>query len=307
MDRRSALVRVADVVEHAGWPLALRLLQRARRSIEAIDRSVLGDDFEARVAMLAQHHERMGGDPFGLDLKTARATIRVCAYFHRLYFRTVVENIDRVPPGRVIIASNHGGQVPVDATLIGCAMLLDGPSPRIVRAMVDRWVGSLPFVSTFLMRVGQVPGLPDNARRLLEREEAVLTFPEGIRGIAKPFSQRYQLQPFSHGFVRLALSTGAPVVPTAVLGTEEQYISLGNLEGVARALKLPVFPLLPQLLLPGGQLPLPTRCRVCFGEPMFLEGRPDDDDAVSHQVWLVRQAVQHLVQDGLAKRRSPFW
>jgi 1-acyl-sn-glycerol-3-phosphate acyltransferase len=298
---------MADAVEDAGLPLALRLLDGARQSIEAIERRVLGEDFETRIAELAAYYEHLGGDPFGLDLQTARAALRVCAYFHRLYFRTVVEDVDRVPQGRVIIVSNHGGQVPVDAALIGCGMLLDAPSPRIARAMVDRWVGSLPFVSTFFMRVGQVPGLPDNARRLLEREEAILTFPEGIRAIAKPFRQRYQLRPFSHGFVRLALLTQAPVVPVAVLGTEEQYISLGNLERVARTFKMPVFPLVPQLLLPGGQLPLPTRCRVCFGDPMFLEGRPDDDEAVAHQAWLVKEAVHHLVRCGLAKRRSVFW
>lgn len=306
MDPKSALVRLADMAGQAGMPLALRLLAGARNSLDALVGRVLGADFDERLEKLREDYSE-AGDPFGLDLDTAYTAAKVCALLHRLYFRTVVEGVERVPEGRVMLVSNHGGQIPVDATLIGCSLLLDAPHPRLVRSMVDRWVGSLPFVSTFFARVGQVAGLPDNARRLLEREQAVLAFPEGILGIAKPFRERYQLKEFSHGFARLALDTGAPVVPVAVVGTEEQYVSFGNLESVARLLHLPVLPLVPQVLVPGGQLPLPTRCRISFGEPMILEGSADDDDAVRHQTWLVRQMVQHMVQSGLAKRRSIFW
>src|SRR5205814_2310216 len=134
------------------------------------------------------------------------------------------------------------------------------------------WPATLPFVSAFFSRVGQVVGLQENAIRLLEMGELVLAFPEGMKAISKPFAQRYQLEPFGHGFMRLALRTQTPIVPVAVIGAEEQYLSFGNLEWAARALGLPAFPLLPQLLVPGGAMPLPTKYRIYFGEPMRFYG-----------------------------------
>src|SRR6185436_21111035 len=97
--------------------------------------------------------------------------------------------------------------------------------------------------------VGQVVGVPENAKRLLEEDEALLVFPEGSRGISKAFSQRYQLCDFGLGFMRLAIETGTPIVPVAVIGAEEQYYSLGNFQPLASFLKVPSVPLIPQLLL----------------------------------------------------------
>jgi 1-acyl-sn-glycerol-3-phosphate acyltransferase len=307
MDRSSALVRLVDLAASGAAPLARRLVALAKGSVQEVADRILGVDFDERVETVRSRYAQLGGDLFGLDADTVRSAAKVCAFFHRVYFRSDVHGIDNVPDGRVLLVSNHSGQIPVDAAVIACAMLLDAARPRIMRAMVDRWVGTLPFVSTFFARVGQVPGVPENAERLLERGEALLVFPEGMRGISKPFSQRYQLQPFTHGFVRLALRTDTPIVPVAVVGAEEQYVSIGNLPRVARALGLPVLPVIPQLLVPGGQLPLPTRFRVYFGEPMRLTGSADDDAAVAEQVWLVRQAVHDGLLRGLAERRAVFW
>jgi hypothetical protein len=69
---------------------------------------------------------------------------------------------------------------------------------------------------------------------------------------------------------------------------------------------LPVFPLIPQMLLPGGQLPLPTKYRLFFGEPLYFEGNPDDPQFVADKVYLVREAVAHILRRGLAQRRSIF-
>jgi 1-acyl-sn-glycerol-3-phosphate acyltransferase len=174
--------------------------------------------------------------------------------------------------------------------------------------MVDKWTATLPFVSAFFNRVGQVVGIPENARRLLEMEELLLVFPEGTRGVAKPFARRYQLEEFGLGFMRIAIETATPIVPVAVIGAEEQYVSLGNLSWAARALNIPVFPLVPQLAVPGGQLPLPTKYRLHFGEPMRFHGDSHDDDTViADKVWLVRQSVQHLLSKGLAARKGVFF
>jgi 1-acyl-sn-glycerol-3-phosphate acyltransferase len=153
-----------------------------------------------------------------------------------------------------------------------------------------------------------VVGVPENARRLLEMDEALLVFPEGTRGINKPFSRRYQLQEFGLGFMRLAIETGTPIVPVAVVGAEEQYVSLGNLEWAARALKMPSFPIVPQVLVPGGQLPLPMKYRLYFGEPLRFGGDPQDDDLVIRdKVWLVKQTIQDMLNRALAQRRHLFY
>jgi 1-acyl-sn-glycerol-3-phosphate acyltransferase len=105
--------------------------------------------------------------------------------------------------------------------------------------------------------------------------------------------------------MRLALSTNTPIVPLAVVGAEEQYVSFGSLGWAAKTLGMPVFPLVPQLAL-GGPLPLPTRYRLFFGEPMHFAGDPEDTAAVSDKVYLVREAVRHILRRGLAQRRSVF-
>jgi 1-acyl-sn-glycerol-3-phosphate acyltransferase len=174
--------------------------------------------------------------------------------------------------------------------------------------MVEKWAVSLPFVSLLFSRIGQVVGVQENAKRLLAQGEALLVFPEGARGISKTFDQRYKLAEFGLGFMRLAIETDTPVVPIAVIGAEEQYVSVANLESLAKVLRMPAFPIIPQLLVPGGQLPLPTKYRIWFGEPMRFSGDPDDDDAViDEKVWLVKQTIQSMLNRGLKERKHIFW
>lgn len=307
MDRRTALAKVTDLAPRA-FPLALKLWDAARRSFGRITSEWLGEDFEDRVERLKQRYAETGGDPFGLDPAAAQKAVKLLSFFHRVYFRTECHGLQHLPPGRVLLVANHAGQVPIDAAIIGCALFLDAKPERVVRAMVEKWAGTLPFVSTFFSRVGQVVGLPENARRLLERDEVLLAFPEGVRGISKPITRRYQLEQFGTGFMRLALETSAPIVPIAVIGSEEQYVSVGNLTGLARALGIPAFPLVPQLLIPGGQLPLPLKYRLYFGEPLRFSGNPNEDDrAISDKVWVVRQTIQNMVNQGLSARRHLFY
>ncbi|MBM4358391.1 MAG: 1-acyl-sn-glycerol-3-phosphate acyltransferase, partial [Deltaproteobacteria bacterium] len=146
-----------------------------------------------------------------------------------------------------------------------------------------------------------------NAKRLLAQEEAILVFPEGARGISKPFRERYRLQEFGLGFMRLALETGTPIVPIGLVGAEEQYVNLGNAESIARLLGMPNFPIVPQWFVPGGQLPLPVKYRIHFGEPLRFEGDPDDEDAViEEKVMIVKSAIERLLARGLAGRTSIF-
>lgn len=308
VDTSRALARVTSFATRDALPLARRGVQGLRDAVDGFTTRLLGRDFEERLRRVHVTLSEGGVDPFGLDPEWAKYAFGVGAFFHRAYFRTEVLNVDRVPQGRVLLIANHSGQIPMDGLLIGASMFLDAEPPRIIRSMVEKWTQTLPFISTLFSRVGQVVGVPENARRLLDLGEAILVFPEGARGISKSFVDRYKLTDFGLGFMRLALETNTPIVPIAVVGGEEQYVSLGNLERLAKVLGMPSFPLIPQVLVPGGQLPLPTKYRIYFGEPMSFDGDPDDDDAViEEKVQRVKGTIQSMLNRGIKARRSIFW
>lgn len=288
--------------------LARGLLGTATGTVDGWMTSLLGEDFNRRLARVPITLTSQGTDPFGLDPQWTKWALASVAFLHRRYFRTQVFGTANVPSGRVLLVANHSGQIPIDGALIGAALFMDVEPPRFMRAMVEKWTQTLPFVSMLFSRVGQVVGVPENAHRLLESGEALLVFPEGARGIAKTFDKRYQLSEFGLGFMRLAMETGTPIVPVAVIGGEEQYISVANVESLAKVLRMPAFPIIPQLLLPGGQLPFPTKYRIYFGEPMSFAGDPDDDDAViEEKVWVVKAMVQSMINRGVKERKHVFW
>jgi 1-acyl-sn-glycerol-3-phosphate acyltransferase len=306
-DTSRALARLGSAARGAA-PIVRKLLGSAVDAVDLWMTTMLGEEFNARMGRVPLAVGSSGVDPFGLDPQWTKWALACTAFLHRYYFRAEVYGAENVPKERVLLISNHSGQVPVDAALIGASMFMDVEPPRFIRAMVEKWTQTLPFVSMLFTRIGQVVGVPENAERLLEQEEALLVFPEGSRGIAKTFDKRYQLTDFGLGFMRLAIQTGTPVVPIAVIGGEEQYISVANLTGVAKVFGMPALPIMPQLLLPGGQLPLPTKYRIYFGEPMHFSGDPDDDDAViEEKVWLVKATIQSMINRGLKARKHVFW
>jgi 1-acyl-sn-glycerol-3-phosphate acyltransferase len=136
-----------------------------------------------------------------------------------------------------------------------------------------------------------------------------MVFPEGVRGINKPFSQRYQLQRFGTGFMRLALQTRTPIVPVGIIGSEEQQPGLANLKRLGRLLGMPAFPLTLGFpwLGPLGILPLPVKYRIYFGEPLQFEDDPSDEEsAIEEKVDRVKQAVSDLLGRGLRERAGIF-
>lgn len=304
----------SSIVPFAGWgkkpergegvrAIAKALGDRAVRVAE----EVLGEDIDARLARIQTQPNEVGFDPFGFDPETGRYALAMAALLHRLYFRTEVKGIDRLPTGRALVIANHSGQVPIDGLIIGASLMLDAEPPRFPRSMVEKWSAELPFVSVFFPRCGQVVGSPDNARRLLEQDEVLVVFPEGSRGISKTFDHRYQLVDFGLGFMRLALETGTPIVPVAVIGGEEQYVSVADIKPLAKVLGMPAFPIIPQLFT-GMVLPLPVKYHLHFGQPLTFTGDPDDDDSVIEQkVWTVKQTIQSMVNRGLKERRGLFF
>jgi 1-acyl-sn-glycerol-3-phosphate acyltransferase len=269
--------------------------------------SATGEDIDARMRSITTHPNALGYDPFGFDPDVGRYALAGASLLHRLYFRTEVHGIDKLPEGRLLIIANHSGQVPLDGVIIGASLMLDATPPRFPRSMVEKWTAELPFASTFFPRAGQVVGSPDNARRLLQQDETLIVFPEGARGISKTFDHRYEMTEFGLGFMRLALETNTPIVPVAVIGGEEQYPSVADLKPLASLLGMPAFPVIPQLFF-GMLAPLPTKYRVYFGDPLRFDGDPDDDDAVvEEKVTRVKDAIDGMLRRGLADRESIFY
>lgn len=249
-------------------------------------------------------------DDFGFNPESIKPLAPFLAWLYREYFRVETHGLTDMPRGRVLFVSNHSGQIPLDGMMVGSALLFEANPPRAVRSMVERWVPTLPFVSTLFARVGQVLGDPENCRTLLQQDEAVLVFPEGVRGINKTYDKRYQLQEFGHGFMRLALETNTPIVPVAVVGAEEQYPALWNLERLGKLLGAPALPITPTFPLLGavGLLPLPVRYRIHFGRPMRFSGDSHEEEAaLMEKVSEVRGAIADLLARGLSEREHVFW
>ncbi|MFP2933126.1 lysophospholipid acyltransferase family protein [Pyxidicoccus sp. 3LG] len=281
-----------------------RLTDRVKKGLRDWTDRLANDEQKGRLLALARPENEYGVDPFGFNLDYSLSALAPFLWLYRNYFRVETYGIEKVPAGRVLLVSNHSGQLPMDGAMIGVSMMLEASPPRAIRSMVEKWVPSLPYVSTFMARVGQIVGTPENCRRLLESEEAILVFPEGTRGINKLWPQRYQLQEFGLGFMRLALETRTPIVPVAVVGAEEQAPALMDLKPVAKLLGFPSFPVTPT----GLPIPLPTKYRIYFGDPLRFTGRPDDEDSeLDKKVRTVKAAIQSMLHQGLKERRGVFW
>jgi len=273
--------------------------------------SLRDEELEKRLDQLpTQNLNAFGYDPFGYHPDVLRTVAPLLNWLYRYYFRTTTYGIENLPAdGRCLLIANHSGQLPVDGIVIGSSVLFEAEPPRMPRAMIERFVPKLPWVSTFFSRCGQILGAPENCIRLLEADEMVLVFPEGARGISKHPSKAYQLTEFGYGFMRLAIRTQTPIIPIAVVGAEEQYIRIGNIKPLARMFNIPAFPLflLGCAPVPGGLLPLPVRYHIHFGEPMLFDGDPDEDDAIiGRKVKKVKGAIQTMLHSGLAKRQGIF-
>ena len=269
----------------------------------------LSRELDDRIRKLPTRLNEFGYDPWGLHPATVRDTILPALALYRYYFRVETHDIERIPPGRVLLIANHAGQLPFDAAMISVAMLIEAEPPRIVRGMAEYWVSELPWVSVYAARGGAASGTPDTCREMLEAGEAVLVFPEGVRGMNKLYKDRYKLQRFGTGFMRLALEAQAPIVPVAVVGSEEQQPGLANIKSLGRALGMPAFPITATfpLLGPLGMLPLPVKYHLYFGEPLHFTGAPTDEDAViDEKVETVKSAIEALFERGLAERRGVF-
>ncbi len=267
----------------------------------------LGPEVKGRAHALAIRQNEYGYDPFGFHRDSIKLPLLFIRWLYESYFRCEAHGLENVPKtGRCLFVANHSGQLPFDGLVIGAALLLKAPQPRMARSMVERFIPTVPFVSYLFSRWGQITGTPENCRRLLYNEEAILVFPEGARGISKPFSRRYQLADFGHGFMRLALETDTPIVPIAVVGAEEQAPAV-NVKPLARLFGTPAFPVVPYPpFVP--IVPLPVKYRLYIGEPLRFEGDADDEEEIiDEKVRAVKNRIQSMIHLGLKERKSVFW
>lgn len=274
-----------------------------------VHRRAIDADVARAIDSLPNQVNEQGFDAWGFSPEYAKLYYSMSRPVYD-YFRPELFGIENVPAGRVLIVPNHSGQVPFDGIVVSIACLLEAKPPRLLRAMAERWVSTLPFVNEMFARSGVVLGDPINCRNLLEDDQAILVFPEGARGSGKIFQERYKLKPFGRGFMRLALQTGAPIVPVAVIGAEESIISVYDWKGLAKLLRAPYAPVSPflPLLGPLAYLPMPTKFRIYFGEPMYFTGPFDDEDsAIQRKVDAVQDRVQQMIDDGLRARKSVFF
>jgi 1-acyl-sn-glycerol-3-phosphate acyltransferase len=266
-------------------------------------------ELEERLSRIPNRLNEYGFDPYGLDPEWIRRGALPSALLYRYYFRAETHDIDRMPAGRVLVIGNHAGQLPFDGLMLATALLLEAEPPRIARAMGEYWIPRIPIFNVMATRGGAMVGTPENCVHMLEHGECVVAFPEGVRGMNKRFRDRYRLQRFGLGFMRLALETHTPIVPVGIVGSEEQNPGIANLEGLARTFGMPAFPITWAFpwLGPLGMLPLPVKYRLYFGEPLVFEGDPSDEDAgIEQKVARVKAAIEELLARGLRERSGVF-
>ena len=251
-----------------------------------------------------------GFDPFGFSAHEAPRLLLPWALLYHYWFRVETHDIDRVPTGRALLIANHAGQFAYDGAMLAMAMLMEPEPPRLARGMGEYFLWRVPWMGTAASRAGSTVGTPENCLAMLENDECVMAFPEGARGANKPFHRRYQLQDFGLGFMRLALASGAPIVPVGIVGSEEQQPGLANLEKLGHRIGLPSFPItvsMPWFGPAGAAFALPVKYRMHFGEPLHFEGDAHDEDAaIAAKVEVVRDALAGLLAEGRARRAGIF-
>ncbi len=254
-------------------------------------------------------------DDWGLDMEFLNLVQPFFTFMYKRYWRVQTTGIEHIPDtGRALLVVNHSGQLPWDGAMVGTAVWLEHPAQRLVRTLYATWFPTLPFFSAMFTKLGQALATVDNGIRLLEEDQLVAVFPEGYKGVGKLFRERYRLARFGRGgFVRMALRTGAPMIPVSVVGAEETYISLYKSPTMAKLIGFPYFPISPTFPWFGllGFIPLPTKWYIDFGEPVPTEHYgPDaanDLVLVSQLTDQMRNVIQQMIYQRLAQRRNVFF
>jgi len=252
-------------------------------------------------------------DEFGYDPDlTDHLLLPPLRPLYERWFRVETLGLHNVPSsGGALVVANHSGTLPLDAIMTSIALRDHHPAHRALRMLGADLVFTMPVVGSIARKAGHTLACNPDAERLLSGGEIAGVWPEGFKGIGKPFAERYKLQRFGRGgFVSAALRTGVPIIPVSIVGAEEIYPMVGNLRTLARALGLPYVPVTPTfpLLGPLGLVPLPSKWLIDFGEPIqtasFGSAAADDPMLVFNLTDQVRETIQQTLFSLLAQRRS---
>ncbi len=251
-------------------------------------------------------------DEWGRSERVRELARRLYGPVYSSWFRTEWEGLEKIPAaGGALLIGNHAGAIPSDAPVIMHG--IETELGRPVYGLADYFFRTVPVVGTLWSRAGGVPARPDNAYRLLhDQGQLALVFPEGIKGPSKPYSDRYQLRRFGRGgFVEIAMRAGVPVVPIAIVGSEETMPILLQLPQLARVLGLPHLPVTANMLALGPLglvVPLPAKMRLRVLDPVVFDVEPNQDrypkSRVMEESERIRQSMQSALYDMLSRRRS---
>lgn len=253
-------------------------------------------------------------DDWGLDWEFLEAVRPFLDFLYKVYWRVETTGMEHIPDyDRALLVSNHSGQLPWDGAMIMTAILNEHPAQRLVRNLYANWFPTLPYVSSALVKMGQALASVENGTRLLNQDELVGVFPEGYKGVSKLYKDRYKLARFGRGgFVKMAISTGAPIIPVSVVGAEETYISIAKSSTLARLSGFPYFPISLRFPWLGllGTIPLPTKWYIDIGEPIPMdEYGPEainDSVLISELTDQIRNIIQEMINTRLELRSSIF-
>ncbi|MEC7727176.1 MAG: lysophospholipid acyltransferase family protein [Pseudomonadota bacterium] len=242
----------------------------------------------------------LGYDPWCYNNEAIKYGLSITKQIYEKYFRVQAHGVENIPAeGPVLIIANHSGQLPIDGLLIGYALASREENPRIPRAMIERFFPTVPWLGNLLNEVGAVLGDPVNCAKMLANNEAVIVFPEGVRGSGKLYQDRYQLKRFGNGFMHLAMKYKAPIVPVGVVGCEETIPAIANIKPLAKALGIPYAP----VALP---VVLPAKVHLNFGQPMNFDDLEIPEEKVTERVEKVKSEISRLIDKGLSERKRLF-
>jgi 1-acyl-sn-glycerol-3-phosphate acyltransferase len=290
------------------------LLAAATRAAQV----VFGEDADQKLAqLLAFLRRRVTGDyevdEYGMDAElTERFLLEMVRPLATKWFRVEVRGVENIPTeGGALVVANHSGTVPIDGLVTMFAV--HETTGRNLRPLGADLVFRLPFVGELARKAGATLACNEDAVRMLGKGELAAVWPEGFKGVGKPYSERYKLQRFGRGgFVSAAIKTGVPIVPCSIVGAEEIYPLVGNIPVLARLLGVPYIPVTPffPLLGPLGMVPLPSKWIIEFGEPIRTDsydtGAADDPMLVFNVTDQVRETIQQTLYSLLMRRKSIF-
>jgi 1-acyl-sn-glycerol-3-phosphate acyltransferase len=260
----------------------------------------ISKEVKERISRLEIPFNAFGVDPYGVSKSHLAQMYSISEIFYKHYFSVKVRGAENVPArGRAMLVGNHSGGVALDGAMTVASMFFAKDPPRLAQGMVDKFMNRIPFMSLLSNKTGQFTGLPEHAIRLLEDDRLLMVFPEGAKGTAKLYKERYSLVRFGTGFVRLAMRTKSPIVPFAFLGGGAAIPTIHNSRTLGKLFGAPYVPITPY----GAAIPLPVKLEVEYAEPMIFEGSgSESDEVIGGYVEQVRTKIGEMMESGRVRR-----